>query len=331
MPRGKELSLEERAKIEAFLESGLSCRQIAIRIKRSRTVVQNFAKNMEKYGTKKRTGRRSTISERDKRNIIRLAGTEHKTASEIKGEMNLQVTNRRIRQILKGSQHLEYVYRSPVVQLTRAHKEARLSFAHKYLLWDEEWKKVIFSDEKKFSLDGPDGSQKYWHDKRKKNETYLKRNMGGGSLMVWAGFSYYGPTPICFLSTRMNSEKYAELLDEVLLAYFDDKNMHDAIFQQDNAPIHVSKYMMQWFSDRDIEIFKWPAKSPDLNPIENLWGILTKSVYSHGKQFSTLAELQREINASWSKIPQQTLRDLVNSMPFRLDKVIVQKGNFIGY
>lgn len=331
MPRGKELSREEQAKIDAFHESGVSCRQIAIKMNRSPTVIANYVKQPQKYGIKKRSGRRSTITERQKRKIIRLAGVEHFTASEIKGNMHLQVTNRRIRQILHGSNHLQYEFRSPVVQLTRKHKEARLRFAHKYMLWDEEWDNVIFSDEKKFSLDGPDGSQKYWHDTRTKIETYVKRNMGGGSLMVWAAFSVNGTTPICFLSTRMDSIKYAELLDEVLLTYLDDKNMNNAIFQQDNAPIHVSKYMEKWFSDKNLEKLDWPAKSPDLNPIENLWGILSKSVYAHGRQFSSLAELRKSINTCWLNISPQIVRNLVNSMPGRLNKIILEKGNFIGY
>lgn len=199
------------------------------------------------------------------------------------------------------------------------------------MLWDEEWDTVIFSDEKKFSLDGPDGSQKYWHDTRKATETYVKRNMGGGSLMVWAAFSILGKTPICFLSTRMNSEKYGELLENVLLPYLDETEFVNPIFQQDNAPIHVSKYMKKWFVDHNVQILDWPAKSPDLNPIENLWAILSQSVYRHGKQFSTLAELRRDINSSWYNISPQIMKNLVNSMAGRLNKVILQGGDFIGY
>ena len=54
--------------------------------------------------------------------------------------------------------------------------------------WQEEWHQVLFSDEKKFNLDGPDGYQYYWHDLRKEKETPMSRNFGGGNVMVWGLF-----------------------------------------------------------------------------------------------------------------------------------------------
>ena len=51
---------------------------------------------------------------------------------------------------------------------------------------------MVFSDEKKFNLDGPDGSQCYWHDLRKEKQLYSKRPFWGGSVMVWGTFSASG-------------------------------------------------------------------------------------------------------------------------------------------
>ena len=67
-----------------------------------------------------------------------------------------------------------------------------MDWVKKKVTWTKEKREiVVFSDEKKFNLDGPDGSQCYWHDLRKK-QLFSKRLFGGGSVMVWGDFSASG-------------------------------------------------------------------------------------------------------------------------------------------
>jgi hypothetical protein len=65
--------------------------------------------------------------------------------------------------------------------------------------WTDELLSVLFSDEKNFNLDGPDGWAYYWHDIRKEPQTFFSRQHRGGSHMVWGVFSYDGTTDIVFL------------------------------------------------------------------------------------------------------------------------------------
>ncbi len=78
----------------------------------------------------------------------------------------------------------------------------------------------------------------------------------------------------------------------------------DFIFQQDLAPAHIDKATSTWFKDHGIPVLNWPANSPDLNPIENLWGIVKRKMrYARP---NNAEELKATIRATWALItPEQ--------------------------
>ncbi len=78
-------------------------------------------------------------------------------------------------------------------QLTQEYKQSRLDWAQQRIADRTDWTNVIFSDEKKFNLDGPDGYSYYWHDLRKLQEERMSRVVGGGDVMIWAMVMYAGP------------------------------------------------------------------------------------------------------------------------------------------
>ena len=89
-----------------------------------------------------------------------------------------------------------------------------MEFSKKYQTWVKEWQKVIFSDEKKFNLDGPDGLHYHWHDLRTAPEILSKRYGGGQSVMMWASFAGNQKLPIQILQGKINSEKYQKNLED---------------------------------------------------------------------------------------------------------------------
>ena len=102
------------------------------------------------------------------------------------------------------------------------------------------------------------------------------------------------------------------------------------VFQQDNAPCHVSATSRRWFEPHQIEVLDWPPQSPDLNPIKNLWAILKKKVMRLGP-IETKQQLKAAIETAFGEIEETTLLNLVRSMPKRIKGVIGAKGGPVDY
>ena len=98
------------------------------------------------------------------------------------------------------------------------HKEARLQFFEVHQTWEiEKWSKVLFSDEKNFNLDGPDGFQRYRHGKDFTPKMFSTRHIGGGSIMVWGAFSYRGTMQLQVMQGRQIAASYVRMLQRSAL------------------------------------------------------------------------------------------------------------------
>jgi len=75
-----------------------------------------------------------------------------------------------------------------------------------------------------------------------------------------------------------------------------------------------------------MRVLDWPAQSPDLNPIENLWAIIKQHIRKQKKTAENLVELKRCVKAAWRAIPDTTIKNLVDSMSRRIQAVIAAEG-----
>lgn len=98
----------------------------------------------------------------------------------------------------------------------------------------------------------------------------------------------------------MNAEHYQQMIRPYFPAYGFECAGLDWKLQQDNAPIHAARSTSAFFREHGIHIFgDWPSKSPDMNIIENVWGLLAREVYKNGRQYNNKGELSEAITAAW--------------------------------
>ncbi len=145
------------------------------------------------------------------------------------------------------------------------------------------------------------------------------------SVMIWASMSSAGVGPLCFLKSTVNAAIYQEILEHFMLPSA-DKLYGDAdfIFQQDLAPAHTAKDTKSWFNDHGVTVLDWPANSPELNPIENLWGIVKRKM--RDTRPNNADDLKATVKETWASIPPQQCHKSITSMLRWIEAVIKAKG-----
>ncbi len=212
--------------------------------------------------------------------------------------------------------------------LNQRQRQKHLTWAVEKNNWTvAQWSKVLFSDESKFCISFGNQGPRVWRKSGEaQNPCCLKSSVKfPQSVMIWAAMSSAGVGPLCFLKSTVNTAIYQEILEHFMLPSA-DKLYGDAdfIFQQDLAPANTAKGTKSWFNDHGVTVLDWPANSLDLNPIENLWGIVKRKM--RDTRPNNADELKATVKETWASIPPQQCHKLITSMPRRIEAVIKAKG-----
>ncbi|KAL0152518.1 hypothetical protein M9458_052241 [Cirrhinus mrigala] len=181
------------------------------------------------------------------------------------------------------------------VVLTAKHCAGRLAFAREHQDWQiRHWRPVLFTDESRFTLSTRDRRDRVW---RRRGERSAACNIlqhdrfGSGPVMVWGGISLEGRTALHVLARgSLTAIRYRDEILRPLVRTYEGAVGPGFLLMQDNARPHVAGVCQQFLQDEGIDAMDWPARSPDLNPIEHIWDIISRSIHRHHVAPQTVQE-----------------------------------------
>ncbi|KRF94243.1 uncharacterized protein Dmoj_GI25594 [Drosophila mojavensis] len=321
MGKATILSLLERQKIDLFHSQGLSNRNIAKKIKRSSRTVDRYVKDPEAYGSQFK-GRRRALTSRDERKIVQLASDSTKSAAKIKESAGVSASLSTVQRAIRNAKakNLDPLKLKEKPPLNAIRMEKRLQYAKEHMTWTvqsdtrlNDWRSVVFTNEKRFNLDGPDDLRKDDHSR-------------DGGVMVWGAITFYGAIDLVFIDQKMTAERFKTLLQSVFPKINDLFGPLPWIFQKGDAPIHNARAVKSFITSENVQVMIRPPHSPDLNIIEDVWGWLSRKVFEGGKQYEDKETLTAALKLAWSEISLSYINALYHSMKDRIYEVILNKG-----
>ena len=325
----------ERGRIIGLREAGLSIRDVAARVGRSVATIALCWRRWTENGEERRRPRsgrpRGTTVRED--SSLRLAALRDRFSStrEIgdrwRGLLNQQIsirsTYRRIRSFGLRS------YRPFLcLPLTPLHRRSRLEWCNERLNWNEEWNRVVFSDESRFCLWAHDGRgmvRRRPGERRHLQFAVQRHTALTQGVMVWGAICHGSRSPLVVIPETLNAIRYINnVLEPVLLPFLQE--VQNPIFQHDNARPHTARVTMEFLNNANVDMLPWPSLSPDLSPIEHVWDMMGRRLNALQPPANSVDVLQRRILEFWNNIPQASIDSLISSMPSRVAECARNRG-----
>lgn len=342
MPARQKLTDFNRSRAIAWLQDGISKREVAIRLHVSHSVIVRLHQRYRATHSvqeRPRSGRPKKTTPREDRFIERQALQQRNVSANVIRQQLRAATNTNVSQKTIGNRlrSVGLHARRPAVRprLTAAHRRARLAFCRRHERWTRQhWAQVLFSDESRFNLHHADGRMRVWRrpGERYQDDTVQERvAFGGGSVMVWGAFHLRHRTPLYHVDGNLTGLRYRdEILAPLVLPTLQQLGPQ-AIFQDDNATPHRARVVNDYLQQAGVVRLEWPACSPDLNPIEHAWDELDRRVRANHPPPRDLQHLLQMLHAEWQAIPQQFFVKLLNSMRTRCAECQRNRGGHTHY
>ena len=327
----------QRGRAIALLMQGQRQQQVANHFGVNVSKIERLVRRLRETGhlaDRPRSGRPRVTSRRQDR-TIRLVHLRNRHLTATETALNTVGThNRQISRKTVGSRLREIDLRArrlyvglPLTQARRLRRMAWLTAHAPRLFPMRQWRRVLFTDESRFTLYRADGRRRVY---RRRGERFAdacvveRDRFRGGSVMVWGGIAHGIKSQLIIVAGNMTAVRYRdEILRPVAVPLVQQRNL---ILQQDNARPHVARICQDFLANNNIAPLAWPPYSPDLTPIEHMWDELDRRVRKRRNPPATLAQLRNALIDEWNNIPMRTVNALVNSIQRRIRAATAARG-----
>jgi transposase len=340
--RGNEIGLDVKNVIVELLQSGYSRRKISEMLKLPKSTVIDVCKKFSESGSvenKPRSGRPPKIKPRDYRQLERIVKTNRRCSlSDITAKFNEErqnpVSKRTVQHNLHKNNYRRSVAKKKLV-IKEVNRKKRLAWCRGKRQWTvDNWKRVIFSDESKIMI-GHDERVRIW---RKRDEGWRPDLVQSTTprakydVMIWGCICWEGVGTVTPVEGNITASKYQDILEDnlwpVLARHFPQNGYY---FQDDNAPVHRARSTQEYVARNHINCLSWPAQSPDLNIIENVWLYIKRKLQTRTGWIHSRADLIEEIRRIWTTITPAYIQSLYRCIPRRIQHAIRLKGHLTKY
>lgn len=329
-------------RIVALSAAGHSQREVAVVLGVSQGCISKVLRRNRETGRpdqRNRGGRGKITSDREDRQLLRMArANRFITSTRLRVQM-IQRLGRRLsarsirRRLLAAGYRSRRPARCP--RLTMVHRRRRREWGRTHRVWTlQHWRHCIFSDESRFALFHADGRVRV---RRRQGERLIDACIQptdgnrGPSVMVWGAIHHGGKSDLIVLDGTMNRHRYIRILQDHMLPWARATFGRNFVYVQDNAPPHKARDTTRFLDEQDVEVMDWPARSPDMNPIEHVWDQMGIWIRDMAFPPSTVVELQQAVRQAWDAVGPQRVRNLVESMPRRVRAVLAARGGNTRY
>ncbi|GFT91323.1 transposable element Tcb1 transposase [Trichonephila clavipes] len=200
-------------------------------------------------------------------------------------------------------------------------------------MWVEEWNEVVFTDESRICLQHHDGRIRVWRHRgeRMLNSCVMHSHTGPAPvIMLWGGIRYHSRTPLVRIAGTLNSQRYISEVLEPQLSFLTFRAWPQPYFNRIMRD-HTRHALSKGSFNQQIELLPWPARCPDLSPIENMWSMVAQRLTQITPPAATPDQLWQRVKAAWSAVPQENIQSLFESMPRHVAAMIYNNSGYSGY